>query len=83
MTVTGLPKIGPSETQVVNTGRLELGTPFTEENLRNPESRILHLLHDHGYWKAGSAGKLNRHEQTQQVDVEFRYCWPKWHVWVR
>ncbi|MGA3126044.1 MAG: POTRA domain-containing protein [Candidatus Korobacteraceae bacterium] len=71
VTVTGLPKVGPSETQVVNTGRLELGTLFTEENLEDSESRILHLLHDNGYWKAQVEAKLDRHEQTQQVDVEF------------
>ena len=52
VTVTGLPKIGPSETQVVSTGRLELGAQFTEEKLKESESRILGLLHDNGYWKA-------------------------------
>ena len=44
--------MGPSETQVVSTGRLELGAEFTEEKLKESESRILGLLHDHGYWKA-------------------------------
>jgi len=71
VTVTGLPKVGPSETQVVNTGRLELGKLFTEESLEDSESRILHLLHDYGYWKAEVQAKLNHHEQTQQVNVEF------------
>jgi len=29
------------------------------------------LLHDYGYWKAEVQAKLNHHEQTQQVNVEF------------
>jgi outer membrane protein insertion porin family len=71
VTVTGLPKIGPNETQVVNTGRLELGTQFTEAKLKDSESRIVRLLHDHGYWRAQVGAKLHRHEETQLVDVEF------------
>jgi len=72
VTVTGLPKVGPNETQVVNTGRLELGALFTEEKLNDSEGRILRLLHDHGYWRALVEAKLNRDEQAQRVDVEIR-----------
>jgi len=72
VTVIGLPKIGPNETQVVNTGRLELGTEFTDEKLKDSESRILRLLHDSGYYQAQVGAKLIRHEDTQQVDVEFQ-----------
>jgi outer membrane protein assembly complex protein YaeT len=72
VTVTGVPKIGPNETQLVNSGRLELGTEFTQEKLEESRNRILQLLHDHGYWKAQVNAKLTRHEQTQQVDVEFQ-----------
>ncbi|HVJ05557.1 MAG TPA: outer membrane protein assembly factor BamA [Candidatus Saccharimonadales bacterium] len=72
VTVTGLPKVGPSETQVINTGRLELGALFTQEKLQDSESRILRLLHDNGYWKAEVGAALHRHEQAQQVDVEFQ-----------
>jgi len=72
VTVTGLPKIGPNEAQVVNTGRLELGAQFTEEKLKDSESRILGLLHDHGYWKARVSADLDFHDDTQQVDVEFQ-----------
>jgi outer membrane protein assembly complex protein YaeT len=72
VTVAGLPKIGPNETQVVNTGRLELGAQFTEEKLKDSENRILGLLHDHGYWKARVSADLSFHENTQQVDVEFQ-----------
>jgi outer membrane protein assembly complex protein YaeT len=71
VTVSGLPKIGPNEVQVVNTGRLELGTLFTEEKLKDSESRILRLLREHGYWQAQVKATLHRHEETQQVDVEF------------
>lgn len=69
--VRGLPKIGPTETQVVNTGRLELGTQFTEEKLKDSEIRILRLLHEHGYWQAQVGATIYRHEEVQQVDVEF------------
>jgi outer membrane protein insertion porin family len=72
VTVTGLPKGGPNESQVVSTGRLGLGTEFTEEKLKDSESSILRLLHDHGYWMAQVGAKLDRHEDTQQVDVQFQ-----------
>ena len=69
---TGLPKSGPSDVQVVNTGRLELGALFTEAMLKDSEERILRLLHDNGYWKAVVDAKLNPHVDTQQIDVEFQ-----------
>ena len=72
VTVTGLPKIGPTESQVVNTGRLELGTQFTEQKLKDSETRMLRLLHDHGYWNAQVGATQHRHEDTQQMDVEFK-----------
>jgi outer membrane protein assembly complex protein YaeT len=72
ITVTGLRKAGPNEVQVVNTGRLELGTLFTEAMLKDSEERILRLLHENGYWRAEVGAKLTRHAETQQVDVEFQ-----------
>lgn len=72
ITVTGLPKIGPGETQVVNSGRLEFGAQFTEDKLKDSEDRIVRLLRDDGYWKAEVGAKLYRHDETQQVDVEFK-----------
>ena len=57
---------------MVSTGRLELGAQFTEEKLKESESRILGLLHDHGYWKAKVDARLDFHDKTQQVDVEFQ-----------
>ena len=72
VTVTGLPKGGPSESQVVSTGRLELGSEFSEETLKDSESRIVRLFHDSGYWQARVHARQIRHEDTQQVDVQFR-----------
>ena len=72
ITVTGLPKAGPTDVQVVSTGRLELGTLFTDAMLKDSEVRILRLMHDNGYWQADVSAKLTRHEDTQQVDVEFQ-----------
>jgi outer membrane protein insertion porin family len=71
VTVTGLPKVGPSETQIISTGRLELGAQFTEAKLKDSEQRILRLLHEYGFWQAQVTENLFRHEDTQQVDVEF------------
>ena len=72
VTVSGLPKGGPGETQVVSTGRLELGTEFNEAKLKDSEDRILRLLRESGYWQAELHSELTRHEDTQQVDVHFR-----------
>jgi outer membrane protein assembly complex protein YaeT len=71
VTVTGLAKAGPSETEVVNTGRLELGAQFTDEKLKDSEERILRLMHNNGYWQAQVGARLIHHEHTQEVDVEF------------
>jgi len=72
VTASGFPKGGPGESQVVSTGRLELGTEFNEIKLKDSEDRILRLLHDSGYWQAEVHTELERHEDTQQVDVHFR-----------
>jgi outer membrane protein insertion porin family len=69
---TGLPKGGPSESEVLSTGRLELGAQFTNAKLKDAESRILRLMHDAGYWMASVDAELLHHEQTQQVDVEYQ-----------
>ena len=72
ITAIGLPKGGPSDVQVISTGRLELGTLFSDAMLKDSESRILRLMNDNGYWKAEVSAKLYRHEDTQQIDVEFQ-----------
>jgi len=58
--------------QAVNMGRLELGAIFSQVKLDESARRILRLMHDHGYWKAEVHAHPNRHEDTQQVDVEFQ-----------
>src|SRR5208282_75702 len=72
VTVTGVPKGGPNESQVVSTAGLTLGAGFTEENLKDAENRIARLLQGYGYWQAQVGAKLERHEETQQVDVQFQ-----------
>ena len=72
ITASGLPKGGPSDIQAVNMGRLELGATFNEAKLQESVQRIVRLMHDHGYWKAEVHAHLTRHEDTQQVDVEFQ-----------
>jgi len=71
VTVTGLPKSGPNDSEVVGSAGLELGTEFTEDKLKDAETRIARLLQGNGYWTAQVGAKLERHEETQQVDVEF------------
>jgi outer membrane protein insertion porin family len=71
VTVTGLPKSGPNDSEVVSAAGLELGTEFSEEKLKDSEDRIARLLQGNGYWTAQVDAKLERHEETQQVDVAF------------
>jgi len=71
VTVAGLPKGGPGETQVISTGRLELGTQFTEAKLKDSEQRMLRLMRENGYWQARVSEEVIRHEDTHQVDVVF------------
>jgi outer membrane protein insertion porin family len=71
VTVTGLPKGGPNDSQAISTAGLELGTEFTEEKLKDAEARIVRLLQGDGYWTARVDAKPDRHVETQQVDVQF------------
>ena len=72
VTVTGLPKSGLSDSEVAGAAGLDLGAEFREEKLKDAENRILRLLQDEGYWAAKVDAKLARHEETQQMDVEFQ-----------
>jgi len=72
VTVSGLPKSGPGENQVVSTGRLELGALFTEAALKESEERIVRLMHDNGFWRAEVSAVLHRRVSTQQIDIEFQ-----------
>jgi outer membrane protein assembly complex protein YaeT len=72
ITVSGLTKSGPNESQVVSTGRLELGAPFTDEALQESENRILRLMHDNGYWRAQVSAALHPEPNSQQMNVEFQ-----------
>ncbi|MDR3764586.1 MAG: POTRA domain-containing protein [Acidobacteriota bacterium] len=71
VTVSGLPRNGPSDVQAIHAGQLELGVLFSEASLKDSEERIERLLRDSGYFQAKVTARQTRHAATQQVDVEF------------
>ena len=72
ISVSGLPKNGPSDVQTIHTGQLELGALFNEAALKESEDRIRRLLRDHGFFQARVEARLTAHDNTQQMDVEFQ-----------
>jgi outer membrane protein insertion porin family len=69
--VHGKVKLPPSEGQLANAARLELGTPFNEEDLQIAEKGIDDLLQRNGLYRAKVEPRLDRDLEHQQVSFTF------------
>ena len=69
--VDGKVKLPPSEGQIANAARLELGTPFNEEDLQNAQKGIGDLLQRNGLYLAKVDPKVERDLEHQQVSFTF------------
>ena len=61
----------PGPGQIVNAARLDLGTPFDEDQLSVSEENIRKLLTDNGYFNPQVSHRLNFDEAYQQVRITF------------
>jgi outer membrane protein assembly complex protein YaeT len=68
--VTGAPP-PPSENELERATELQLGYPYTQEELPAVFERLHRVLADDGYYQARISHREERHPNTQQVDLMF------------
>ena len=61
----------PSNDQLVNATKLQLGELFTNEKLTAATTRLKRILRDHGYYRAEVSEKHYANTATQQIDIAF------------
>lgn len=70
VTVQGAPQ-RPTDSQIVNTSKLELGQLLTSENLAAAVENIQHVMQQNGYYGASISHSEQRDANTEQVVVRF------------
>jgi outer membrane protein insertion porin family len=68
----GKVKLPPSEGQLQNATRLELGTPYDDQDLQTAEENMRALLERNGLYLAKIAPKIDRDNEHQDVSLTFR-----------
>jgi outer membrane protein insertion porin family len=68
VTVEGSPA-PPSQAQILNTSKLQLGEPLTKESTTRAKERVQRLLEDNGYFKSSLEIEEHPHPENQQVDL--------------
>ncbi|HET7441241.1 MAG TPA: POTRA domain-containing protein, partial [Terriglobales bacterium] len=71
----------PTENQIVNASKFQLGELFTQEKMERALKNIQQVLQEDGYYRASVAHDEQEHPETQQIDVLFRvHSGPPAHV---
>jgi outer membrane protein insertion porin family len=70
--VEGAPRHGPSDHQLVNASKLELGEQLTDELLKQATANMQSVLQDNGFYGATITQQLTPDSHTQQVSILFR-----------
>lgn len=70
--VHGKVSLPPNEGQLANAARLELGTPFNDEDLQTAEKGIRDLLQRNGLYLSKVDPKVDRDAEHQQVSLTFQ-----------
>jgi outer membrane protein insertion porin family len=68
--VTGAPP-PPTASELESAAGLELGAPYSEQDLGAVTERLRHVLEDDGYYQAEVDHRADRHPASQQVDLYF------------
>ncbi len=72
MGLIGAPRGGPTDHQLLNATKLQLGELLTDERLKEAISGIRRVLEDNGYYRATITPQLTPHGNTQEVAVAFQ-----------
>ena len=70
VTVEGAPS-RPTDSQIVNASKLQLGEVFSKEKLDRAVQNILRLLKDNGFYRAAVAESTEAKPATSQVEITF------------
>jgi outer membrane protein assembly complex protein YaeT len=70
--VAGAPRHGPTDHQLVNASKLQLGELLTDERLKQAVEGIEKVLELNGFFGATVTPEVTPHADLQQVDVLFR-----------
>jgi outer membrane protein insertion porin family len=70
--VSGVPRHGPTDHQLVNASKLQLGELVTEEQLRQAVESMGRVLEEDGFYGATVTPQLTPQSGTQLVEVLFR-----------
>lgn len=71
MTMSGAPRDGPNNHQLINTSKLVLGELFTDANLQRALQSMERALRENGYYEAKISTEYVRHPETRQIDIHF------------
>ena len=69
--VRGKVSLPPGEGQLANASRLELGTPFNDEDLQGAVKGLRDLMQRNGLYQSDIQPKINRESERQQVSLTF------------
>jgi outer membrane protein insertion porin family len=61
----------PTESQIVNASKLQLGELFASDKLAAAVQNIEHLLQENGYYQSSISHAENQNPETQQIEVIF------------
>jgi outer membrane protein insertion porin family len=64
--------VHPTESQIVNASKLELGEQFTSDKLERALQNIRRLMQENGYYKATVSHSDEHDPETQQVHITFQ-----------
>ena len=62
----------PTENQIVNASKFQLGELFTQEKMDRALKSIQQLMAEDGYYRSTLAHTEQEHPETQQIDILFR-----------
>jgi outer membrane protein insertion porin family len=70
--VDGTPKkTNPKAHQLIDASKLDLGAPFSQEEVDRATERMQKVLADNGYYKSTITHQLRPNDQTRQMEVDF------------
>jgi outer membrane protein assembly complex protein YaeT len=72
LTIVGRPRYGPSENQMANAAKLQLGELYSTEAARQGTHGISRVMEDYGFYGTQVSFEEVPHPETQQMDIIYR-----------
>ena len=68
----GTPRGGPTDHQLINASKFELGQLYTEDKLQRSLEAMKRVMEDGGYYRSHITVEFAKHPNTQLIDILFR-----------